>query len=173
MSLTREQKGEIITHVSKNVTDAVAVVFVAFDGVTLSDMTGLRDKLFEQGCRMQVVPKRLLKLAMKDASVAFDPKEHDGQIAVVWGTDAVAPAKVIHEFAKDHAEQMRIVSGVLEGTSITMEQAVELAKLPSRQQLLGQLVGVLAGPMRGFAGALSGVPRSMVYVLQAIKETKE
>ncbi|MBI1834051.1 MAG: 50S ribosomal protein L10 [Candidatus Andersenbacteria bacterium] len=173
MSLTRTQKEEIIQKVSKDVSEATSVVFVGFDGVTLKDMTDLRDKLHEAGCKMKVVPKRLLKLALTDAKVDFDPKQHEDQVAVVWGSDVVAPAKFIYEFAKQHEDQMRILSGVLEGNVITMEQATALAKLPSRQQLLGQLVGVLAGPMRGFAMVLSGVPRSMVYVLQAIKESKE
>ena len=173
MALTRTQKEEIIGAVSKNVSDATAAVFVAFDGVTLADMTALRDKLYESGCKMQVVPKRLLKLALQDAKLDFDPKQHEGQVALVWGPDAVAPAKTIFEFAKAHAEQMRIISGVLEGEVISLEQATALATLPSREQLLAQLVGVMAGPIRGFAGVLSGVPRSMVYVLQSIKDSKE
>lgn len=173
MALTRQQKEQTVQTVHDHVAAATSVVFVAFDGVTLADMSAVRDKLHEAGCGMRVVPKRLLMLAIKDQKLTFDPKKHADQVAVVWGADAVSPAKIISEFAKAHQEQMRLLSGVLEGKEVSLEQVVALASLPSREQLLAQLVGVLAGPMRGFVGVLSGVPRAAVYVLQAIKEQKE
>lgn len=173
MALTRQQKEQTVSEVSQNVSEAKAAVFVAFNGISLADIMTLRDKLHEAGCKMQVVPKRLLKLAMQNAKVEFDPTEAKGQVALAWGTDAVAPAKVLHEFVKTQEEKMRLLSGVLEGNTLSFEQVSALAKLPSREQLLAQLVGVLSGPMRGFAGVLSGVPRASVYVLQAIKEQKD
>ena len=166
MALTREQKEQTIEQMHQAVTDATSTVFVSFDGLALEDMNKLRDQLFEAG-----VPKRLLRLAMQNAKLDFDPTAHEGQVAVVWGNDTIAPAKVIHTFTKDN-ENIQLLSGVLEGNTIALEQVKALAKLPSRQELLGQLVGVLSGPMRGFAGVLSGVPRQMVYVLKAIEENK-
>lgn len=173
MALTRQQKEEVVQEMQGKVQDATSVVFVAFDGVSLGDMTELRDKLFAGGCNMQVIPKRLLKLALSEAKLAFDPSEHEGQIAVIWGGDAVAPAQIIHGFVKGHKEEMRMLSGTLEGEDISQDQVTALAQLPSREQLLAQLVSVLAGPMRGLAGVLAGVPRSAVYVLQAIRDQKE
>lgn len=173
MALTRQQKEQQVQEVSQHVSEATSAVFVAFDGITLADMMSLRDKLHEASCRMRVVPKRLLKLAMEQSKLGFDPTQSEGQIAVIWGEDAVTPAKVLHEFVKEQEEKMRLISGVLEGNVLSIEQTVALAKLPSKEQLLGQLVSVLAGPMRGFAGVLSGVPRSAVYVLQAIKDQKD
>ena len=172
MALTRQQKEGLVQDVAGHVSEALASVFVAFDGITLEDMTALRDELYAAGCKMQVVPKRLLKLALQKSDLPYDPTGEDGQIALVWGTDPVAPAKILHGFAKKHADNMRLASGVLEGGVLSSEEVLALAKLPSREQLLGQLVSVLAGPMRGFAGVLSGVPRSYVYVLQAIVDSK-
>lgn len=172
MALTKQQKEQTIQEVAQHVSEAKAAVFVAFDGISLADIMALRDKLHESGCKMQVVPKRLLKLAMQNAKVAFDPMEAEGQVALAWGGDAVAPAKVLHEFVKGQAENMRMLSGVLEGDTLSLEQVTSLAQLPNREQLLAQLVGVMAGPIRGFAGVLAGVPRASVYVLQAIKDKK-
>lgn len=171
MSLTRQQKEEIVQHMQTAVSEATSVVFMSFDGLTLEDMNTLRDKLFEAGCSLRVIPKRLLRLAMQQSSLAFDPTEHDGQIAVAWGSDAVSPSKVVFEFAKEN-EAIQIRAGVLEGDIVGLEQVNALAKLPTREQLLGQVVSVMAGPMRGFVGVLSGVPRATVYVLSAIKDSK-
>lgn len=154
------------------VSHATSVVFVSFDGLTVDDVTELRGKLFAEGMRMRVVPKRLLRIVMKNTNLDFDPKAHEGQIAVVWGADPVAPAKVLHDFAKTH-EAITLTAGVLAKNMLTREQVVALAQLPSRDQLLGQLVGVLAGPMRGLAVVLSGVPRATVYVLSAIRDQKQ
>ena len=131
----------------------------------------LRNKLFEAGCDMRVVPKRLLKIALTGANISFNPMEHTGQMAVISGKDGVSPAKVLFAFAKGK-ENLRLVAGLLDGKEITAADVIALAKLPSKQELLGQLVGVLSGPMRGMVQVLSGVPRGAVYVLQAIADQK-
>lgn len=172
MALTRSQKEQTVATVQTNVSDAVSAVFVTFDGLSITDMGELRDQLFEAGCSMQVVPKRLLGIAVKNAGIDFDPRAHEGQIAVVWGSDAVAPAKVLHKFAKDK-DNVQLRAGVLEGESISDEQITALAKLPSKEQLIGQLLSVLNGPARGFATVLAAVPRDFVYALSAIKDKKE
>lgn len=172
MALTREQKEQAISSMDQEIAAATSVVFVSFDALTIVDVNELRDKLFESGSRMRVMPKRLLRLVMQQRGLEFDPTTHTGQMAVIWGSDAVAPAKVLYEFAKSH-ENLQLLAGSLEGETISLEQVKSLAQLPSKQELLGQLVGVLAGPMRGFASVLSGVPRNMVYVLSAIQEQKD
>ncbi|MEK7499351.1 MAG: 50S ribosomal protein L10, partial [Patescibacteria group bacterium] len=135
------------------------------------DVNELRTKLFEAGCEMRVVPKRLLSIALAGAKLTFNPMEHEGQMAVITGKDGVSPAKVLFAFAKGKAN-LRLVAGLLEGKEITASDISALAALPGRQELLGQLVGVLAGPMRGMAQVLSGVPRATVLVLQAIADQK-
>lgn len=172
MSLTKQEKRTQVTDMEEAVKGATSVVFVAFDGLTVDEATELRDKLFAEGIRMRVMPKRLLRIVLQNSNLDFDPKSSAGQIAVVWGADPVAPAKVLHEFAKKH-ESISLAAGVLEKNVLTKEQVVALAKLPNKQELLGMLVGVLSGPMRGFASVLAGVPRATVYVLSAIRDQKQ
>lgn len=171
MPLTRQQKETRVKEVGDTISAAAGSVFLAYDALNVTDANELRDKLFEAGCTMRVVPKRLLKIALAGEKLSFNPMEHEGQMAVISGSDAVSPAKVLFEFAQGK-ENLRLVSGLLEGKEITSQEVAALAKLPSKQQLLGQLVGVLSGPMRGMAQVLSGVPRSAVYVLQAIADEK-
>lgn len=171
MSLTRQQKEERVAQVASELKDATSVVFVSHDGLTVDDVEALRDQLFATGSQLQVIPKRLLKLALKSVNLDFDPTTHGGQVAIIWGKDAVAPAKTLHTFAKNH-ENTKMLAGVLEGAVLSLEQITALAQLPSREQLLGQLVSVLAGPARGFVQVLSGVPKSFLYALKAISDTK-
>lgn len=171
MPLTRQQKEEVVQQVQQAASEATSIVFVGYNGLTLSQIEELRGKLYEAGCSMRVVPKRLLRLALQNAQLSFNPSEHEGQMALVWGTDAVAPAKTLHEFAKGK-ETIRLLAGALEGSVISLEQVQALAQLPSREQMIARLVGTIAGPLRGMVGVLSGVPRATVYVLQAIHDKK-
>lgn len=170
MALTRQQKEARVAEAKEALT-ATAVVFVTYDALNLVDMNELRDSLFEAGVKMRVIPKRLLKLAATNAKLDIDPTTYEGQVAIVWGDDVVTPAKTLSEFAKKH-EQLQLVSGVMEGAVIDQDQVKQLANLPSREELLAKLVGTLAGTTTGLVGVLSGVPRSAVYVIKAIADSK-
>jgi len=172
MPLTRQQKEQRISEVKDTIKGATSVVFMSYDGLTVDDSEDLRDKLFESKSSIKIVPKRLLNLALKAAELEFDPTNEAGQIAMAWGEDAVAPAKVLHTFAKKN-EKVRLVAGILEGAVLSGEQIMALAQLPSKEQLLGQFVSVLVGPVRGLQSVLSGAQRDFVYALSAIAEQKQ
>lgn len=172
MGLTRQQKENVVQEMEQSVTGAIASVFVSFNGLTLGEVNELRDALYEAGCSMRVVPKRLLRISLQNAKLDFDPTEYEGQVAVVSGSDAVAPAKILNKFVKGR-ENIELRAGVLEGGVISLDQVKALATLPSREEMLAKLVGTLAAPMSGLVGVFSGVQRQTVYVLQAIAEQKE
>ena len=172
MPLTRTQKEERVVEASEVLSSAVSVVFMTYDALSVVDINELRDKMHEQGVRMRVIPKRLLKLATVKTKLAFDPTEHEGQVALVWGSDAIAPAKVLYEFAQEHAEQVKLIAGTMAGVELDAKEVNALAQLPSRDELLGKLVGTLSNPIRSLASVMSGVQRNTVYVLQAIAASK-
>lgn len=173
MPLTRQQKEQRVATMIETISRATSVVFMSFDELTVDAAETLRDKLFVDGSQMQVIPKRLLRLVLKQLKLEqLDPVAQAGQVAVIWGSDAVAPAKALYEFTKEH-ENVRLLAGVLEDGFLSLSEVTSLAQLPSRQQLLGQLLSVLVGPLRGFQGVLSGVQRQMVYVLTAIADQKK
>lgn len=172
MPLTRIQKEQAVKEINEALPAATSVVFVGFSGLTVTDVNELRSKLYASGGRMRIMSKRLLALALKNSKIDYDPATHDGQMAVVWGSDIVAPAKIMYDFAQQKKDVLRLLAGVLEGNTLSLEEVTSLAQLPGREQLLAQLVGVLASPMRGLVSVMSGVPRSFVYVLQSIKDQK-
>lgn len=172
MPLTRQQKEERVTTTTKDLEGAASYVFMAYDGLNVTDMGELRELLHEQGARLRVLPKRLLRIVMQNVKQEFDPTAVDGQIAVAWGPDAIAPAKILHDFAKTRKEIMWLIAGVMGQEFLSQEQVVALAKLPGRDQLRGQLLSVMVGPLRGLVMTLSGTQRNLVYALKAIAEKK-
>lgn len=172
MSLTRQQKEDRVNTTTSDLKGAVSCVFMAYDGLNVTDMEDLRGQLHAQGARLRVLPKRLLRLVMQNIALDFDPTQVTGQIAVAWGNDPVAPAKILHEFSKTRATIMRLVAGVMDGALLEQPQVIALAQLPSLDQLREQLLSVLAGPARGLVVTLSGVQRKFVYALKAVADKK-
>lgn len=147
-------------------------MLMSYDAFGVADSEELRDKLFEQKVRMRIMPKRLLRLALEQAGFELDPTQHEGQVAVLWGDDVVAPANVLYNFAKDK-ENIQILAGAMEGKVLTQEQVQALAQLPSKDQLRAQVVSTIAGPLRGLVGVLSGTQRGLLYALQGIAQAKQ
>jgi len=172
MALTREQKEQTVADATEALSGALSYVFVAYDALSVADVEDLRQKMDAEDVSLRVLPKRLLRIVLQNLELPFDPTEAEGQLAVAWSNDPVAPARILDEFIQNH-DNLRLVAGAMEGSLLSFEEVQALAKLPSREQLLGQLVGTLAAPMSGAVRVLSGVQRSAVYVLTAIKEQKE
>jgi large subunit ribosomal protein L10 len=173
MSLTRKQKEEVIALTEADLKAAVSIVLISYDKLTVAEGTEMRNLLSEAGGHMRVMPKRLLKIAFSNIKIGLDPTDLEGQVAVAWADDPVAPAKVLNDFAKKHEEKIQLLAGSLEGNVLTMEEVKALATLPTREQLLGQLLSVFNGPVQGTVRVLSGVQTSAVRVLQAIADQKE
>ncbi|MFA5954542.1 MAG: 50S ribosomal protein L10 [Patescibacteria group bacterium] len=176
MAKSRKTKKEEIQALIDASQGAKGIVFASFAGLSVAAVSDLRRRCSKAGVHYIVSKKTLLKIAFERAGIdAIDPKTLSGGIATVFGGDEVVAAKLLHDFAKDH-EALQFVGGLLpKGAGwevIVADQVKQLAKLPSKQELIGQLVGMLAAPMRGFVTVLSGPSRAFVQVLAAIQESK-
>ena len=170
--LTRQQKENIVAQLTDEIKEAPACVLVDFKGFGANDMVQLKRNLRGSDSTFQVIKKKLLAIALKNNGIDIDPRSLDGQIAISVSSDEVTSAKVIYETTKEN-ENIRIVGGLLDEKLMNIEEMTALAKLPSTQELHTQLVGQLVAPIRGLVGTLSGVPRSFVQVLGAVKDSKE
>ncbi len=152
---------------------AQAVVFVNFSKLKVKEIEELRRKCREEQVDYVVAKKTLMKLAVKEAGyTGIDEGAFDKEAALVMSkNDVVAPARIVQAYAKEHAD-LHAFGGVLEGAFVDRNKVIELSKLPSKQELLGKLLGSLNAPLSGLVGVLSGTPRKLVYALNAIKETK-
>lgn len=168
MPKTRAQKAEMVGDLSNKLSGARSVVISQILGLTVSEMTELKSLLRKEGVSNQVVKISLLKLALARAGMAADSFDIHSQISVSYADDETSAARILKDFAKEH-ENLKLVSGFLEKQSLSLPQVMELANLPSKQQLLGQLANVLAGPSKGLVTVLSGNLRGLVQVLSQVQ----
>lgn len=172
MAKSREKKSTELSNLTALLKDAKGIVFADYTGLGVKDMQELRRGLRKAGITYDVIKKTLLQKALSDsnlASVSLADIQSSVSVAVS-AKDEVEPAREVAEFAKTHADKFKVLGGVLEANFIPSAKVLELAKLPSKQQLLGQLVGTLAAPMSGFANVLQGNLRGLVQVLKAKAE---
>ena len=156
MALTKDQKIAQVKLLSDKLKNAKSVMFSHFTGLGVSDVSDLRKQLRENDAEMKVAKKTLMKLAFKEAGYPnIEPKEIDGAVACIFSyKDPLSGAQTAFKFSKEH-DQVTLVGGVLDGKILTGEEAMELAKMPGRQQLLGMFVGMLNSPLVSFAALCS------------------
>jgi len=174
MPLSKQKKKDIIGDLKDKVERQRSMVFADFKGLKVKDLSDLKKKLKEIDAALVVVKKTLIKLAFKEAGLErIDPKSLQGQLAVIFGfKDEVMPAKIVYQFSQKNTN-LKILGGLIEsqrGDLLATDRVIELAKLSSREELLGRLVGSVASPISGFANVLQGNIRNLVYVLNAIKK---
>ncbi|NQV89807.1 50S ribosomal protein L10 [Candidatus Uhrbacteria bacterium] len=172
MPKTRVQKSEIVDGLAEKLTSMKSVVFTSVAGYTMEDANTLREKGRSVGVELLIAKKSLLVRALEKNGFPITRDDLEGSILTTFGfDDEVAAAKLMAEFSKGR-DTISIVGGILEGQFVSKEAIQQLATLPSREQLLGQLVGTLNAPISGFVNVLAGNLRKFVYVLSAIKEAK-
>ncbi|MFA6547375.1 MAG: 50S ribosomal protein L10 [Candidatus Magasanikbacteria bacterium] len=167
MPKTRQQKVQVIESLTGGLKGSKGAVFANFQGLKVSDFEALRKQARAEQVLVQVAKKTLVKRVFEDLGVEVDPKAFQGGIVTLSGPDEIAAAKIVSNFAKAH-ESVTIYGGVLEGKFIDAFSVSNLASLPSKHQLLGQLVGTLNAPISGFVNVLAGNLRNLVNVLNNI-----
>lgn len=167
---TKNQKKEIVKDMASKAKEAKSVVFSDFKGVKVKDLTQLKKELRKEGVDFKVAKKTLINIAFKEAGIEIDTRKMEGQVAVsISSQDEVAAAKIIEKFAKTN-QNLKILGGILESKFMSIEQVKALAKLPSKEELLGKLVGTIQAPISGFVNVCAGNIRGLVQVLKGISE---
>ncbi len=171
MAISREAKEKAVAQLTEDLGRVKLAVLTDYRGLTVAELKELRHNLKQEGIDYKVTKNTLLKLAVKanqDLS-GVDPSIFSGPMALALGyDDEVAPARLIFQYAKTH-QAMEIVGAITpEGKVLTPEQVKALAVLPTREQLLGQVVGTIAAPLSGLVGVMAANIRSVINVLNAI-----
>ena len=168
-----EDKKKIVEDLKEKFATTKVVIVTDYKGLNVAQMTELRRNLSEANVEFQVVKNTLLTRASKDtdAELLADMFKGPSGIALSFD-DPVAPAKVLTQFAKDN-QKLEIKAGVMNGKVMNLDAIMALSKLPSREELLAQVLSTMNAVPTGLVRALSDVPRRMVNVLNAIKDQKE
>lgn len=154
---------------------AEAVFFCEYRGLTVGKITTLRANIREAGGEMTVAKNTLMSIAFKEEGLNLPEEYMTGPNAFTVSLgDPVPVAKAIKDFSKEKGNEALVVKGAVLGDQIlTADQVGALADLPSREVLLGQVVGTIAGPIRGLVTVLSGPARGFVTCLSQIRDQKE
>lgn len=155
---TKANKIEQVKEGVSNLKNSRIVVLTDFTGLSVNEINKLRKTLRATQSVYQVVKKRLLKFIFKELEMDFEPKNFAGQTGVVFSSQDIAEtAQAIFKFAKSQKDLLKILGGfdVAEKKFIEGVVIKKIGQLPSREILLGQLVGTIAGPIRSFLYILS------------------
>jgi large subunit ribosomal protein L10 len=170
--LNKEQKIKIVDELADRFKRQKMALFGDFHGVPVAKSQDLRRQLKKADAELKVAKKTLLNLALKKAGIEFDTKKLEGELAVIWGFgDEVMPAKIAYKFSRLNAA-FKLLGGILGGKILNADEAVSLARLPSKEELLTKLVWTLQSPIRGLANVLQGNIKNLVVILSKIKDNK-
>lgn len=169
--LTRKQKQELIEKLTEKIKTVKSVIFANYKGLKVSELKELRRKLKESQAQLLVAKKTLIDLALKGTGIKDAvSKKMEGQVSLVFGLkDEVSAAKILQNFSKKN-EGLKILGAILGGKFLGQTEAVSLAKVPSREQSLAQLVRTINAPLPGFVSVIGGNLRNLVFVLSQIKK---
>lgn len=172
MGRALEQKKKVVEELKDRFDKSKTVILTDYRGLDVAEMTELRRQLREAGVDYKVVKNTLARIAARDLGMEFLNEYLVGPTAIAFSEDPVAPAKVLCKFADDH-QDLELKAGIMDGKLIDMETIKQLADLPSREVLLAQVLAGMKAPITGLVNVLNGPLRSLVYVLQAVKDKRE
>lgn len=173
MAVIRQEKVAKVADVQAQLTSAQCTILVDYCGLTVAQDTKLRKTMREAGIKYHVVKNTFIRIAAKDAGIeGLDTYLEKNTALASSFEDPVAVAKILSDFVKEN-KVMTIKAGILDGKVITTEEIKALAELPSREVLLGKMLGSMMSPISGLANVLQGTIRNFVYVLDAVRKEKE
>jgi large subunit ribosomal protein L10 len=170
--LNRDQKAAVIDEVAAQITEAEAVFAVDYRGISVPQAAELRTRLRDADASFRVVKNTLTERAADKAGADALKELLDGPTAMTFVRgDAAAAAKALRDFHRAN-NLLGFKGGWMNGAPLTADEIQAIAQLPSRDVLYGRLVGMVASPLTGLAGALNGLIGGLARQLSQIAEQK-
>ena len=177
--MNSQQKKVVVSDFEKLLTESSATFLVNYRGLNVSQMETLRRAVREDGGILKITKARLMKIAAQNGSneidVLKDFKENfKNQVGLVFAQGKEVPAivKKLMNFSEE-SKKLEIIAGVFESKFLTKEDIKILASLPSREVLLGMVIGTMQAPIVGFVRLLHQLIARLLYVLKQISEKKQ
>ncbi len=158
MGLNLNDKKAVVAEVAAQIKKAQTVVIAEYRGIEVADLTLLRKNAREKKVYLHVIKNTLVRRAVEGTAFAELAKQMIGPLIYSVSEDAVAAAKVVNDFAKTNSKIV-IKAGCYAGNLLDAEGVKALASIPSREELLAKLLGVMQAPVSGFAGALAALAK--------------
>ena len=172
MSKNFELKKVVVQEIKARFEQAQSAIFLDYRGLTVAEVTQLRNQCRAAGVEYVVLKNTMIELAVKELGIAGLDDYLKGPTAVAFGMkDPVAPAKVLAEFIRK-VKKTTLKCGVVDGQVIDVAGVQALSELPPKEVLIARMMGSLNAPITNFVGVLSATLRSLVYTIEAIRKQK-
>ena len=173
MAIERAQKEQNVKRLRADLAEVPHAILVDFKGLNVAAATDLRRKLRDDEAKFRVVKNSTALRAIEDLPLAEFKKLFVGQTAIAYTEgDVVRFAKTLREFAEEF-ETPSFKGGIVDGTRISAEEFEQLAKLPPRDELIAKVLYLMNYPITGLVTVLSGILKSLVTVLDQIRDKQE
>lgn len=171
MTMKRLEKEQLVQELRDKFSSATVTILTEFNGLDVSEMTELRQKLRSAEGELRVVKNTLARRAAEGTNAAAAQASFQGPVAVAFGyADPVAPARILKEFIEKRSEKIRIKIGVVEGQVLDPKGLKRVASLPKKEVLIAELVSRVQSPLSGLVGGLQGIIRKFVVAVTAIRD---
>ena len=154
MAITRQKKEEIVAQVSDVIKSAKTLVFANFKGLTVAEQNEMRKALRPLGVGYTVAKKTLLRRALDAAKYTGEAPVLDGEIALAYGEDELAPARELAVYVKKFGEHLAFAGGVFGGKYVGKDEITAIAAIPGMDALRAQFVQLINSPLQRFAVVL-------------------
>jgi large subunit ribosomal protein L10 len=170
MAISRDKKTELLEEYKEILKNKGGYFLVSSDNIDTATVTELKKDLKDNNANFRVLKNTIFKIALQDTDQPVEVQDFDGATAVIYfDEDPTTPAKLVKDVQKE-TEQMSAKAGVYEGKFLSEQKVMQLAEIPSREELLSMLVGSMNAPLTGFMNAVTGNVRGLTVALKAISE---
>ena len=166
-------KEKMVDEIVSRINEHPNFVITSYMGSSVADLEGLRKSLRKSSSDYLVVKNSILKVAFDKLKLSEESSKIESGMGISFsGSDIIATCKALATFASTH-DKFKIKGAIVDGKPLAAERVKVLASLPSKEVLLSRVFAGMKSPITGFANVLSGVLRKFVYVLDAIKSSKQ
>jgi large subunit ribosomal protein L10 len=170
MAISREKKTELLKEYKDILKNKEGYFLVRSDSVDTATITDLKKELKQNNGNFSVLKNTIFKIALQDTDQPVEIQDFDGATAVIYfDDDPTTPAKLVKDIQTE-TEQMDAKGGVFKGEFLSEEKVIQLAEIPSREELLGMLVGSISAPLTGFMNAVTGNVKGLTVALKGVSE---
>ncbi len=170
--MPREDKVQAVAEIKERIQDSDIAIMTQYVGINVAQATEMRKKLREAGVTFKVYKNNLARRALRELELEDAAEYMEGPTAWAFSEDPVLPAKILKEIGGS-VKFVSMKGGILSGKQVSAEELKALADLPSREQLLAQVAGTVAAPLRNLLSVLNATPRNLVNVLDQVRKQKE
>ncbi|MCH5146385.1 MAG: 50S ribosomal protein L10 [Clostridiales bacterium] len=172
MSANFEAKKVVVAEITEKIKASKSVVFVDYNGLTVAEVSALRNKCREAGCEYKVYKNTLVRKALNDLGFKDFDSDLNGPTAMAFGKDETGAAKIMATAAKDYEKKITLKSAFVDNSYVDKKGVSALATMPSKEELLAKLLGSLQAPIANLAGVLNNMLAALPRALNAVAEKK-